>query len=144
MRIEQFDQLGKVCQRAGQPVDLVNDDHVDLAGPYVTEKLLQRRPVGIAASESPVSVFASDQRPTGMRLAADIGLGGIVLGIERIEVLFEPLVVRHAGIDGAANAFWGGGRHCGRPFADLSRNPKNFGPFQRVPVMAQAIRDRLE
>ena len=48
------------------------------------------------------------------------------------------------GVDGAADAFWGGRRHCVRPFAGLSRNPKNLGPFQRVPVMTKAIRDRLE
>ena len=30
--VEQFDQLGKIGQRPGQPVDLVDDDDVDLAG----------------------------------------------------------------------------------------------------------------
>src|SRR6266404_453945 len=106
---------------------LIDHDHIDLAGPYIIEKSLQRRPVDIAAGESSISIFAWDQGPIGMGLAADIGLRGIVLGIERIEVLFEPLVIRHAGVDGAANAFWGGGRHCVRPFAGLSRNPKNLG-----------------
>jgi len=28
--IEQFDQFGEVCQRAGQTVDLVDDDDLDL------------------------------------------------------------------------------------------------------------------
>jgi len=77
-----------------------------------------------------------------MRLAADIGLRGIVLSIQRIEVLFETLVIGHPAVDGAANEFWG--CHCEGPFAPLSRNPKNLGPFQLVPVMTRAIRDRLE
>ena len=102
MLVEQLDELGKVCQRAGQPVDLVDHDHVDLAGPYVTKKLLQGWAVGIAAGKSPVIVFASDQGPAGMRLAADIGLRGIVLGIERVEVLFEAMLGGLARIDGAA------------------------------------------
>jgi hypothetical protein len=30
--IEQFDQLGKVGKRSGQPVDLIDHDDVDLVG----------------------------------------------------------------------------------------------------------------
>ena len=30
MTIEQLDELGEVRQRAGQPVDLVNDDDINL------------------------------------------------------------------------------------------------------------------
>ena len=32
MGVEQLDQLGEVGQRPGQPVDLVDNDDVDLAG----------------------------------------------------------------------------------------------------------------
>ena len=78
-----------------------------------------------------------------MGLASDIGLRGIVLGIERVEVLLEPLVGRDAGIDRAANRFCGSGLHAETSFLGLSRRPKNLGPFQRVPVMAKAICDRL-
>ena len=101
--VEQFDEFGEVRQRAGQAVDLVDDDHVDLAGPHVLKEPLQGRPVGVAAREAAIVVFGPQQRPAGMRLTADIGLRGIVLGVERVEVLFEPLVGRDAGIDRAAN-----------------------------------------
>ena len=37
-RVEQLDQLGEVRQRAGQPVDLVDDDDVDLPGPDVLQQ----------------------------------------------------------------------------------------------------------
>ena len=46
-----------------------------------------------------------------MGLAADIGLRGIVLGVERVEVLLEPLVGRDAGIDRAANRLGRSGLH---------------------------------
>ena len=39
MLVEQFDQLGEVGERAGQPVDLVDHDDVDLAGPDVGRRL---------------------------------------------------------------------------------------------------------
>ena len=104
--VEQFDELGEVRQRAGQAVDLVDDDHVDLAGPHILQQPLQGWPVGVAAGEAAVVVFGPQQRPTRVRLAADIGLRGIILGVERVEVLLEPLVGRHAGIDRAANRLW--------------------------------------
>ena len=79
-----------------------------------------------------------------MGLASDIGLGRIVLGVEGIEVLFQPLVGGDAGIDGAANLFCSSSLHdAPASFDGLSRKPKNRGPFQRVPVMAWAIFDRL-
>ena len=41
MAIEQLDELGEVRQRAGQAVDLVNDDDIDLCR-------LSRRPIAAA------------------------------------------------------------------------------------------------
>ena len=42
MLIEELDQLGEVGQRSGQPVDLVDDDDVDLAGPNVLQEVAAR------------------------------------------------------------------------------------------------------
>ena len=92
MLVEQLHQLGEVGERPGEAVDLVDHDDIDLAGPHVCQEPLQGRPVGIAAGEATIVVFRADQRPAGMDLTADIGLRGIVLGIERIEVLLQPLV----------------------------------------------------
>ena len=36
MSIEQLDELGEVSQRAGQAVDLVNDDDIDFARPDIS------------------------------------------------------------------------------------------------------------
>ena len=110
-------------------------------GPYTS--LTARTNSPIAAGEATVIVFGSQQRPPGMGLAANIGLRGIVLGVERVEVLLKPLVGRDAGIDRAANDLRRPGIHGADPFDRLSRNPKNLGPLQRVPVIANATFVRL-
>src|SRR5437588_8692485 len=42
-------KLGKIRQRSGQSVDLVDHDGVDLAGPHVLQEPLQGGPIGVAA-----------------------------------------------------------------------------------------------
>ena len=141
MLVEQFNQFGKIRQRAGQAVDLVDDNHIDLAGPHVVQQPLQGWPISVAAGVAAVVIFSAQQGPGGMRLAADIGLRGIILGVEGIKVLLQPLVSRDAGIDRAANGR--SGRHAEDRCDGLSRRPKNRGPFQRVPVIANATLERL-
>src|SRR5262249_19716858 len=46
MGIEQFDQFCEVGQRSGQPIDLVDDDDVDLPATDIVQKLLQVRTIG--------------------------------------------------------------------------------------------------
>src|SRR5215813_234661 len=103
MLVEELDKLGEVRQRACQAVDLVDDDDVDLASPQVIENALQGRALDVAAREATVVVFGSQKGPARMGLAANKRLRGIVLSIERVEVLLEPLVSRDARIDRAAN-----------------------------------------
>jgi hypothetical protein len=55
--VEQLDELSEVGQRAGEAVNLVDHDHVDLAGPHIGEEPLQGRPVDVAAGEAAVVVF---------------------------------------------------------------------------------------
>jgi hypothetical protein len=40
--VKQIDQLGEIRQRAGQAVDLVDDNDVDLASPHVVEEAQQK------------------------------------------------------------------------------------------------------
>ena len=61
VRVEQLDQLGEVGKRAGQPVDLVDDDHVDPSGLDIVQQLLQRRPLHRAAGKAAVVVAVADQ-----------------------------------------------------------------------------------
>src|SRR5690606_4507639 len=67
-----------------------------------------------------------------------VGLACLALGVEAVEFLFEALLARLAGIDGAAHL---AGRGLGHRTLPCFRKPKNKGPFQRVPVMARAIAD---
>ena len=46
MGIEQLDQFGEVGERASETIDLVDHNDIDLAGPYILQQALQRRPVG--------------------------------------------------------------------------------------------------
>jgi hypothetical protein len=58
--IEQLDQLGKVCQRPRQAVDLVDDDDVNLPGADVVQQPLQVRPVRGAAGVTAIVVAGPD------------------------------------------------------------------------------------
>ena len=43
--VEEFDQPGKIGERAGEPVNLVDQDGVDLAGSDICQENLQGRTV---------------------------------------------------------------------------------------------------
>ena len=90
MGVEQLDQLGEVRQRPRQAVDLVDDDDVDLPGADVFEQPLKVGPVGGPAGVPTVIVPGSDQGPAGVGLAFDVGGGGLVLRVQRVELLVQP------------------------------------------------------
>ena len=73
MGVEQLDQLGEVRERAGEPVDLVDDDNIDPAVPDVRQQPLQGGALGRAAGIAAVIVTGADQGPAVMGLAADVG-----------------------------------------------------------------------
>src|SRR5260370_42564317 len=101
MLVEQLDELGEVRQGPGQTVDLVDNDDVNLACPYVLQQSLQGRPVGVATREAAIVVFAAQAVPAAENLASDIGLRGIVVGMMRVKVLRELQVCGDAGLDSA-------------------------------------------
>ena len=90
-----------------------------------------------------------------MRLALDISLAGLALGIERVEFEIEIVLGRFARVDRAALRFWKDWLHD-RPVkrrgehgvpdgaSPIRRRPKKRGPFQFVPVIFWATVDRLE
>ncbi len=136
MPLEDFDQSGEIAKTAGQPVDLVHHDDVDLAGLDVSHQAFEARPFHIAAGEAGIDVVVGHWNPALGALAGDVGQSGILLRIEGIEGLVETLVAGNAAIDGAA--FWGNKVHFRPPFT-----PKKAGPDQCVPVIARATADRL-
>ena len=52
-----------------------------------------------------------------MGLALDIGFGGLALGVERVELLLEPMLGGFAGVDRAAQGRAGVSRDASRPAA---------------------------
>ena len=103
--------LAKISKRAGQPVDLVDERNIDLAGPDVGQELLQRRALERGAGECTVVVAAGDQPPAFVRLTPDIGLARLALGIERVEGKLEIVLGRLARIDRAARELANGCVH---------------------------------
>src|SRR5215211_4846468 len=102
MLVEDLDQLGEVRQRAGEPVDLVHDHDVDLSGPEIREQTLQGGAVEGGAREPAIVVAVGNEPPALVGLALDIGLAGLPLGIERVELEVKIMLGRLAGVDRAA------------------------------------------
>src|SRR5258708_17482373 len=146
MGIEQFNEFGEIGQGSGQAVDFVDNEDIDLPGPDIIQELLEVWPVGGPTGVPAIVIAGSDQGPSGMGLALDIGRGGIVLRIQRVELLVKPTLSRDPRIDGAADRPYGLSLHGRVSIADrsyLSRRPKKRGPFHLVPVMAKATLERL-
>src|SRR5258708_28568543 len=81
-----------------------------------------------------------------MGLTLDVGGGGLVLRVQRIELLVEPVLGGDPGIDRTADwldrsSLHGRTSMVGR--SCLSLRPKKRGPFHLVPVMANATLERL-
>ncbi len=122
--------LAKSSKRAGQAVDLVDDDDVDLARCDIGQQALQRRTRQRAAGDAAIVIAVVQQHPAFAGLARHIGRAGTVLRIERVEVLLEPFLARLAGVDGAADRLHE---------AIALRSPKKAGPDHCWPVMALAM-----
>jgi hypothetical protein len=145
MGIEQFDQFGEVGQRPRQAIDLVDDNDIDLPGSDVVQKLLKVGTVGGPVGIPAIVIAGPDQGPAGVGLAPDLGGGGIVLGVQRVELLVEPMIGRDPRIDRASDRSDRNSLH-GRASitrSSLSLSPKKRGPFHLVPVMAKATLERL-
>ena len=62
--VEDLDELGKIRQRSGQPIDLINDDHVDQTCLDVCQHLLQGRSLHGAARIAAVVVTIRQHGPS--------------------------------------------------------------------------------
>jgi len=103
--IEDLDDLGKIGERAGQPVDLVDDNRIDPTRRNVGEQPLQSRPIHRGAGEPAVVISRAQAHPAFVPLAGDEGLAGLALRLQRIEFLVEPLLGGFARVDRTADPF---------------------------------------
>src|SRR5215831_17695855 len=98
------DTFGKISQRAGQPVDLVDDDSIDPSCRDVGERLLQSGPVHRRAREPAIVITSRQAYPALVPLAVDEGFAGLALGLQRIEFLLESLLGGFVSVDRATNS----------------------------------------
>ena len=108
---ESLDQFEKIEHRPGKPVDLVDNDDVDLAGFDICEQSLERRALQGAAGYAAVVIAVGDQHPAFRALAGDVGLAGLSLGVQRVELHVEAFLAGFAGVDRATQfPHWRHGR----------------------------------
>ena len=64
-------------------------------------------PLQRAAGEAAIVVAVRHQHPALGALAGDVGLAGLALGVEAVELHVEPFLAGLAGVDGAAELLTG-------------------------------------
>ncbi len=65
--VEDVDDLGEIRERPRQPIDLVDNDGLNLAGLDVLQKPLERRPLHRPAGKAPIVIHVGKCDPSGMR-----------------------------------------------------------------------------
>jgi len=129
------DHAREFGERAGQPVDLVDDDHVDPTECDLGKQAPERRPLHRTAGMAAIAIGGGDRPPAFARLALHIGGTGLALRIEAVERLVEHVPGILARVDRAAGD--------GLLLPPACLRPKKRGPFQRVPAIAVAAAERL-
>jgi len=66
MLVEELNELGEVGERAGEPIDLVDDDDVDPALDHVRQESLQGRAFQGASREPAIVIALGTQPPAGI------------------------------------------------------------------------------
>src|SRR4030088_365769 len=112
MSLKQLHQLGEVCQRPGQTVDLVENHDVNFAQADISQQRLHRRAFQSSSGDAAIVVAGLDQSPALVGLALDVSLGSLALSIKGVEVLFEAVLGGLAGIDRAAKGLAFVSCHC--------------------------------
>jgi len=119
MGIEQLNDLGEISERAGEPIDLVNQHNVDRPRPDIGQELPHGRTLERGAGECTIVVAVREQALAFVRLTLYICLAGLALGIERGKGKVEVMLGGFAGIDGAAQELMVGNLRAARLQADL-------------------------
>ena len=77
-------------ERPRQPVDLVDDDHVDLVGQDIVQQLLKGRSLHRTSRKAAVVIALPDEPPSLMGVALDVGIRRLALVVEGVEVRSRP------------------------------------------------------
>ena len=84
--VQDLHDAGEVEKRPRQAIHLVDHHAVHQTVSHIVQQTLHRKPVHVGASETAVVVLLGQRRPALVSLADDEGLGGLALGVQRIEV----------------------------------------------------------
>ena len=95
-------EVPEVALVAADAVELVDDDHVDLAGADGVHHLLELRTVRGPAGEPAVGVDAPREPPALASVAFDVRLAGVRLAVDGRVVAVEPVRRALAAIDYAS------------------------------------------
>jgi hypothetical protein len=77
--VKDLDELGKIGERPGQPVDLVNDNDIDLACLDIGDEPFEGRPLHRAPGISAVIIERWQHRPAFVLLGENEGGAGLAL-----------------------------------------------------------------
>src|SRR5262249_350916 len=89
-------------QGACKTVNLIYNCYIYMSLTDISQQALQTRTFHRRARQPTVVVAGFDDAPALAVLTADVGLAGLALRLERVEVLLEPFLGGFAGVDGAA------------------------------------------
>ncbi len=84
VRVQDFDDLREVDERAGEAVDLVDDDRINLPGLNICEESPECGTIQRGPRVPAVVVACSDWLPALALLTPDVGLAGFALSVERV------------------------------------------------------------
>ena len=108
---EQIDEPDEVGQRTGEPVELVDYDHVYEPLLHGAQKTRQVRPVEVAAGVAAVVVALRKLGPVSVALRADVGRADVTLHLEAVELQIESVAHALSGVDRAPD--WSPRRRTG-------------------------------
>jgi len=90
--VEDLDHFREVCERTGQAVDLIDQDHIDELVTNVGQQALQCQAFHAAAREPAVVISSLYQAPTFTGLALDERFARVSLRMERVEALLQSFL----------------------------------------------------
>jgi hypothetical protein len=90
------------------PVNLVDHDHVDQMGLDIGQQPFKGGPFRRSSGIAGVIIESGKGNPALVPLTLYICVTGLALGMQGVEILFEPLLGGFSGVDRAAKNLCGG------------------------------------
>ena len=102
MPIKDFHQSREVRQAAGEAVDFVDHDDVDLSVLDIVHQSAQRGPLHIATREAAIVIAIGHSDPAFMALAGNVGKPRITLRLQAVVFHVQAFIGGLSGVDRTA------------------------------------------